>query len=122
MTRYTLYASRLVYNVKYRLKIGLFGVGLDAYWPQFPGLEQRLKGYTQRVQKRLEQAGGEVVNIGLIDDAAKAMAAGHQFRSADVDLIFLLVTTYSLSATVLPVIRRARVPVIVVNLSPGRNI
>lgn len=112
----------LVYNVEYRLKIGLFGVGLDAYWPQFPGLEQRLKGYTQRVQERLEQAGADVVNLGLVDNPAKAMTAGHQFRSADVDLIFLLVTTYALSATVLPVVRRAGVPVIVLNLSPGSNI
>jgi len=25
------------------LKIGLFGIGLDAYWPQFPGLKERLE-------------------------------------------------------------------------------
>ena len=27
------------------LRIGLFGIGLDAYWPQFPGLKERLEGY-----------------------------------------------------------------------------
>ena len=27
------------------LRVGLFGIGLDAYWPQFAGLEERLKGY-----------------------------------------------------------------------------
>jgi L-arabinose isomerase len=26
-------------------RIGLFGIGLDAYWPQFPGLKPRLEGY-----------------------------------------------------------------------------
>ena len=46
------------------------------------------------------------------------MAAGHQFRQADVDLIFLHVTTYALSSTVLPVVRRAKVPVIILNLAP----
>ena len=50
------------------------------------------------------------------------MDAGHRFRQADVDLIFLYVTTYALSSTVLPVVRRARVPVIVLNLSPGAAI
>ena len=30
-------------------KIGLFGIGLNAYWPQFPGLEDRLKGYGRQV-------------------------------------------------------------------------
>ena len=27
------------------LKIGLFGIGLEAYWSQFEGLEQRLSQY-----------------------------------------------------------------------------
>jgi L-arabinose isomerase len=35
-----------------------------------------------------------------------------------VDLIFLYVTTYALSSTVLPVVRRAKVPVIILNLTP----
>jgi L-arabinose isomerase len=104
------------------LKIGLFGIGLDAYWPQFPGLEDRLKGYGQQVARKLGKAGALVVNLGLIDTPEKALTAGHQFRQADVDLIFLHVTTYALSSTVLPVVRRARVPVIILNLSPSAAI
>ena len=103
-------------------KIGLFGIGLDAYWPQFPGLEERLKGYAGQVAQKLERAGAQVVNLGLIDTPEKALAAGHEFRRADVDLIFLHVTTYALSSTVLPVVRRARVPVIILNLSPSAAI
>src|SRR3954468_9568608 len=99
-------------------KIGLFGIGLDAYWPQFPGLKDRLKGYGQQVAQQLEKAGAQVVDLGLIDTPEKAQAAGHDFRSADVDLIFLHVTTYALSSTVLPVVRRAKVPVIILNLQP----
>jgi L-arabinose isomerase len=104
------------------LKIGLFGIGLEAYWPQFPGLEDRLKGYGQQVARKLEKAGAQVVNLGLIDTPEKALAAGHQFCQADVDLIFLHVTTYALSSTVLPVVRRAKVPVIILNLSPSAAI
>jgi len=104
------------------LKVGLFGIGLDAYWPQFPGLEDRLKGYQRQVAEQLEKAGAQVVNLGLIDTPEKALAAGHQFRQADVDLIFLHVTTYALSSTVLPVVRRAKVPVIILNLSPSAAI
>jgi L-arabinose isomerase len=103
-------------------KVGLFGIGLDAYWPQFPGLEERLKGYAQQVAQKLERAGAQVVNLGLIDTPEKALAAGHEFRRADVDLIFLHVTTYALSSTVLPVVRRAKVPVIILNLSPSAAI
>ena len=99
-------------------RVGLFGVGLDTYWPQFPGLEERLQGYLGRVAERLSVPGVKVVNLGLIDTPEKASAAGHSFRQADVDLIFLYVTTYALSSTVLPVVRRAKVPVIILNLSP----
>ena len=58
--------------------------------------------------------------MGLIDTPEKAADAGHDFRRADVDLIFLYVSTYALSSTVLPVVRRAKVPVIILNLSPPR--
>ena len=102
--------------------VGLFGIGLDTYWPQFEGLRQRLTGYTQQVAQRLEKPGVRVINLGLVDSPEKAEAAGHAFRRHDVDLIFLYVTTYALSSTVLPVVRRAKVPVILLNLSPSAAI
>jgi len=100
------------------LRIGLFGIGLDVYWPQFAGLKERLEGYLRRVADKLRTPGVEVVNLGLIDTPTKACDAGHRFRQADVDLIFLYATTYALSSTVLPVVRRAKVPVIILTLSP----
>ena len=101
------------------VRVGLFGIGLDAYWPQFDGLKARLDGYVQIVADRLSRPGVDVVNLGLIDTSPKALDAGHRFRAEDVDLIFLYVTTYALSSTVLPVVRRARVPVVVLNLQPA---
>ena len=99
-------------------RIGLFGVGLDTYWPQFPGLKTRLESYLAQVHHQLKRPGVEIVNLGLIDSVPKAFEAGHRFRREDVDLIFLHVTTYALSATVLPVVQRAKVPVVILNLSP----
>ena len=29
---------------EFPLRIGLFGIGLDAYWPQFAGLRERFGG------------------------------------------------------------------------------
>ena len=104
--------------MKRPLRIGLFGIGLDTYWPQFKGLKPRLEGYVRTVQKKLERPGVEVVNLGLIDNPVKALDAGHAFRAADVDVLFLHVTTYALSSTVLPVVQRAKVPVLLLNLQP----
>ena len=100
------------------LRIGLFGIGLDVYWRQFAGLEERLRGYLGRVEARLARPGVEVVNAGLVDNPDRAFAVGREFRRNDVDVIFLHVTTYALSSTVLPVVLRAKVPVIVLNLAP----
>lgn len=104
------------------LKIGLFGIGLNTYWDQFEGLEQRLSGYVDEMADKLAGFGSEVVNLGLIDTPHKAFEAGSRFRREDVDLIFLYVTTYALSSTVLPVVKRAKVPVVILNLTPGAAI
>jgi L-arabinose isomerase len=109
-------------KVVHTLKVGLFGIGLEAYWEQFEGLKEKLESYIEVVSNKIKSYDVEVVNIGLIDNAEKAMEAGHHFRRADVDIIFLYVTTYALSSTVLPVVQRAKVPVIILNLSPAAAI
>jgi L-arabinose isomerase len=104
------------------MKIGLFGIGLDTYWPQFDGLKERLEGYVLQVQNKLEEINHNVVNAGLVDTIDKAFRAGKLFKTEDVDIIFLYVTTYALSSTVLPVVQRAKVPVIILNLAPEASI
>ena len=100
------------------LRLGLCGIGLEAYWSQFAGLEERLKGYVARVAERLARPGVEVANLGLVDTPWRSREAGHQCRREDIDVLFLYVTTYALSNTVLPLVQRAGVPVIVLNLQP----
>src|SRR4030043_683907 len=109
-------------KTKYNLKIGLFGIGLDAYWPQFKGLKERLEGYIAEVEKKMASFDAKIVNLGLIDNPVRAVEAGHKFRRADADIIFLYVTTFALSSTVLPVVQRAKVPVIILNLAPEKAI
>ena len=48
-------------STKHPLKIGLFGIGLNAYWPQFEGLKERLEGYLDEVMKQLESFDAEKV-------------------------------------------------------------
>ena len=100
------------------LRIGLFGIGLDAYWPQFEGLKTKLEQYLGIVHEKLSRTDVEIIDLGLIDNVDKAFDAGHTFRREDVDLIFLYVATYALSQTVLPVVQRVNVPIIILNLAP----
>ena len=100
------------------LRVGLCGIGLEAYWPQFAGLKARLEGYLQRVSGMVAEVGAEVVALGLVDNLSSAREAGRRCRREEVDLLLLYVTTYAVSSTVLPMVRRAGVPVVVLNLQP----
>jgi L-arabinose isomerase len=71
-----------------------------------------------RLAERLKRPGVAVMNLGLIDTPQHSQLAGRQCRINDVDVLFLYVTTYALSSTVLPVVQRAGVPVVVLNLQP----
>ena len=104
------------------LRIGLFGIGLNTYWPQFEGLKERLEGYLEQVAGKLAKDGVEICNAGLVDSPERAVEAGSFFRRSEVDIVFLHVTTYALSSTVLPVMQRAKVPVVIMNLQPGEAI
>ncbi len=105
-----------------KLRAGLCGIGLDAYWPQFAGLREQLENNLNQVESHLRSFGAEVASFGLVDTPDRSREAGHACRRADIDLLFLYVTTYALSSTVLPLVQRARVPVIVLNLQPSAAI
>jgi L-arabinose isomerase len=107
-------------NSEYKqLRVGLMGLGLEAYWEQFDGLEARLLGYLSEVEQKIAGPSRVVFNLGLVDTVSKSVAAGHDCRRNDIDILLVHVTTYALSATVLPVIVRAKVPVILLNLQPA---
>jgi L-arabinose isomerase len=99
-------------------KIGVFGIGLAAYWPQFDGLKERLEGYQRDVEAKLVGMGAEVVSAGLVDDAPGAVATGDLFARENVDMIICYVGTYSTSSQVLPAVQRRRAPVLILNLQP----
>ena len=62
------------------MSIGVFGIGLAAYWPQFEGLKERIEGYQRRVEERVGELGGEVVSAGLVDSEQAAPRGGRPLR------------------------------------------
>jgi L-arabinose isomerase len=99
-------------------KVGLFGIGLAAYWPQFKGLKRRLEGYQRVVRERLSNC-CQVIDAGLVDSDSKAAAAGELLVSHSVQLVICHVTTYATSSQVLPAVQRAGAPVLILNLQPA---
>jgi L-arabinose isomerase len=102
-------------------RIGLYTIGLRAYWEQFPGLRERLNEYGGHIERRLK-TWGEVFNYGLVDSEVEGRAAGEWFNGHNVDLVLCHAATYSTSSTVLPVHQICRAPLVVLNLQPTARI
>jgi len=102
-------------------KVGLFSVGLETYWGQFDTLFDNLKDYHNQIRNRLENFGTEVVDAGMVDNFDKAQDTAKLLNNSNVDLIFLFVSTYALSSTVLPIARQSKVPFILLNLQPAES-
>ena len=100
------------------MRTGLFSIGLDTYWDQFDGLLDNLNGYHAQIHDRISAMGVEVIDAGMVDNPDKAQVAADLFKREDVEIIFLFISTYALSSTVLPVVQRAKVPVVVLNIQP----
>ncbi|MDR2681351.1 MAG: L-fucose/L-arabinose isomerase family protein [Tannerella sp.] len=100
------------------MKAGLFGIGLDTYWPQFGGLLSRLEGYRLQIKERMERMNVTVVDAGMVDNPDKARQAAGYLTEEKVDIVFLYISTYALSSTVLPVAQQVKTPVIILNIQP----
>lgn len=100
------------------MKAGIFSIGLDTYWPQFDGLLDNLKGYHTEIRDRITGMGTELVDGGMVDNVEKAHEVSALFKKEDVEVIFLFISTYALSSTVLPVVQKTKVPVVMLNLQP----
>ena len=100
------------------MKAGIFSIGLDTYWDQFDGLLDNLNGYHAQIRDRITGMGVDVVDAGMVDNVEKAGGAASLFKKEDVEVIFLFISTYALSSTLLPVVQKAKVPVVMLNLQP----
>src|SRR5919112_3224439 len=105
-----------------RARVGILGIGLEAYWPQFDGLRERIVGYQRRVEERVAALGADVVSAGLVDTPQRAREAGDEFAAAQVDVVLCHAVTYATSSQVLPAVQAAKVPVVLLGLQPTASL
>ena len=101
------------------VKIGLMGVGLNTYWEQFEGLLDRLIGYQNKIKNKMQSLGNvTVIDAGMVDDSEKADRVTSLMKSEDVEILFIYISTYALSSTIIPIANRLNIPVILLNIQP----
>ena len=78
-----------------KARIGVFNVGFHRYWPQFPGLRERLDGYRREFEERISGFGAEVVSAGLVDTVEDydGWKRGNGFLFGPLDPAALVVAT-----------------------------
>jgi len=101
--------------------VGLYSIGLEAYWAQFPGLRERLVDYGRFIAGQMGQW-ADVRNYGFVESECDARKAGEWLNTQNVDLVFCHCATYATSACVLPVHQICKTPVVVLNLQPAARI
>lgn len=105
-----------------RVNVGLVGVGLNTYWPQFDGLYERLCAYQQRIAARAARPDVQWVNIGIVDAPEKTAEAVARLQQAQVSALWVYISTYALSSTILPIVQQLKVPVVLLNIQPSAHI
>lgn len=98
------------------VRIGVFGVGFDKYWDQFPGLYEELLSKLDTFIDKIPKAPYTVVNFGIIDNSQKAYKAVKEIEAANLDLLFCDMLTYATSGTFGILIKSLNVPIVLVAL------
>ncbi len=100
-----------------KARVGIVGMGHFVYWPQFDGLLDELK------QKQQDFAGyftelSETVDLGYCDDIDSAFVCLKKAMAADLDALFIVMSTYITSQVAFPFARYLPIPQILVALQP----
>ncbi len=100
------------------LRIGVFGVGYEMYWEQFPGLYEELVRKQEKLISKINGHGKEitVLDFGMIDSPIKAYEAVRKIESQSPDLLFCDMLTYATSGTFGIIIKTINVPIVLVAL------
>lgn len=104
--------------MKHTSNIGLFAIGLETYWTQFAELHDRLCAYKDTIGKIITDHGSRLIDAGMVDTPRKAHEAAELFEKNNVEIIFIYISTYALSSTVLPAIQHSKAHIILLNIQP----
>ncbi len=110
--------TKITRRKKTKPRIGVFGVGYFKYWNQFEGLFDELMQKQEVFIQKVEKEEVEVVDFGMVDDAASAYALVPKLKAANPDLIFCDMLTYATSSTFGIIIKSIDVPIVLVALQP----
>jgi L-arabinose isomerase len=102
------------------VRIGVFGVGYDVYWAQFPGLFDEMMLKQDKFIAKIASCGieTEIVDFGMVDTPDKAYDTVRRIEAANLDLLFCDMLTYATSGTFGIIVKTISIPIVMVVLQP----
>ncbi len=100
-----------------KTRIGIVGMGHFVYWPQFDGLLDELKKKQQDFATYFTDL-SETVDLGYADDIDSAYVCLKKALAADLDALFIVMSTYITSQVAFPFARYLSIPQVLVALQP----
>lgn len=101
-----------------KAKIGIIGLGHYVYFEQFEGLREELMAKNESFMEYLDETECEAVNFGYIDCVDDAFCAVQKIKKEDIDLLFIILSTYVPSAVAAPLARYLDIPQVLVGIQP----
>lgn len=99
-------------------RIGIFSVGYDKYWPQFPGLLEELLAKEEVFKQKIKDDHIEIISFGMVDSPQKAYQVVEAMAASDIDLLFCDMLTYATSGTFGIILKTVACPIVLVALQP----
>ena len=113
--------SYLAENKNKKANIGVFSIGLSAYWPQFQGVKEKLlKHFAYFTGELISRANSNIIVFNdICDNYDKSLEAGNFFASKNLDMLICFFSTYSPSSHAITVIQKSGNPhVLLIGLQP----
>ena len=101
-----------------KAKIAVVSLGHYIYFEQFEGLEAELKKKTGELIGYIDNNKCDVFDAGYVDTPEKSFEAVRVLKKEDVDLLFVLLSTYVPSSVCMPFARYIDVPHVLVGIQP----
>lgn len=99
-------------------RIGIFSIGYDKYWAQFPGLLEELLAKEEIFKQKITDNHIEIISFGMVDSPQKAYQVVETMAASDIDLLFCDMLTYATSGTFGIILKTIACPIILVALQP----
>ena len=101
-----------------KAKIAVVSLRHHIYFAQFENLRGELEQKADEFLKHLDNSKCDVINAGYADCVEDAFAAVRAIKKEDIDLLFILLSTYVPSAVCAPFARYLDVPQVLVAIQP----